>query len=311
MKILITGGGGFQGSHLAEHLLNLGHEISILNTYSVRSKNNLSVVVGKIKFFWGDVRDKDIVNEGVAGQDVIFHLAGNINVDQSLRDPLLFFNNNILGTYNVLEAVKENKCRLIFVSTCEVYGDGHDPRISPRLHEAAELRPNSPYAASKVAADRMCYAYFKSYGVDVTIVRPFNIYGERQKGGQFGAFIPILVESALNGKDLVIFGDGNSTRDYLHVSDIIQGYGIVLKNKSLADKVINFASARNVKIRDIAEYIAKKLNVKVVYGPARPAEVSRLPADISFARSLGFMPKVDLWQGIDNYINWVKENQNN
>lgn len=307
MKILITGGGGFQGSHLVEFLLKQGHEISILNTNSANSRNNLAGIIPQIKCFWGDVCDKNIVDESVLGQEVVFHLAGNINVDQSLQNPLLFFNNNILGTFNVLEAVKQNKCRLIFVSTCEVYGDGHDPRFTPMLHEAAELRPNSPYAASKTAADRMCYAYYKSYEVDVTIVRPFNIFGERQKGGQFGAFIPILVECALKGKDLVIFGDGNSTRDYLHVSDIIQGYNIILSSSILTGKVINFASGRNVKIKAIAEYVAKKLKVKVVYGPPRPAEVSRLPADISFAKSLGFTPQVDLWQGIDRYIDWVKK----
>lgn len=307
MRILITGGGGFQGSHLAEFLLRQGHKISVLNTVSANSKNNLAGIIDKIKIYWGDIRDKKMADESVAEKDIVFHLAGNINVDQSLQDPLLYFNNNILGTYNVLEAVRQNKSRLIFVSTCEVYGDGHDPRFTVRLHEAAELRPNSPYAASKTAADRMCYAYYKSYGVDVTIIRPFNIYGERQKGGQFGALIPILVEQALRGEDITIFGDGNSSRDYSHVSDIILGYNMVLNNDSLNGKVVNLASGKDFKIKDIAEYIAKKLNVTVNYGPARPAEVSRLPADVSFAKSLGYSPRVDLWQGIDRYIDWAKE----
>lgn len=308
MKILITGGGGFQGSYLVEYLLKAGHTISVLNTYSERSSANLENLGNKVKIWWGDVCDKDLVEKSIVNQDVVFHLAGNINVDQSLKDPLLFFNNNILGTYNVLEAVKRNNCRLIFISTCEVYGDGHDPKHTSLLHEAAELRPNSPYAASKAAADRMCYSYYQSFGTDVTIVRPFNIYGERQKGGQFGALIPKLVSQALRGDDLVIFGDGNATRDYFHVSDIIQGYVLVLADASLKGKVINFATGKNVRVKDIAEYIASKLKVKVVYGPPRPAEVSRLPADISFARSLGFNPQVDIWQGIDAYISWAKEN---
>lgn len=264
MKILITGGGGFQGSHLAERLLTAGHEVAVLNTRSLLSESNLAALGKPVKIFWGDARDRDFVRQSVVEQEVVFHLAGNINVDQSLQDPLLFFNNNILGAYNILEAVKSNRCRLIFVSTCEVYGDGHDPRYARCLHETAELRPSSPYAASKAAADRMCFAYFKSYGVDVTIVRPFNIYGERQKGGQFGALIPILVERALHGEDIIIFGDGSSTRDYLHVSDMVAGFTLVLNTASLKGHVINFASGCNVTIKDIADYIARQLRVRVV-----------------------------------------------
>lgn len=309
MKILVTGGGGFQGSHLVEYLVSIGHEISILNNRSLSSEKNLKNIVGRIHVTWGDMRVKETVDQSVAGQDIIFHLAGNINVDQSLQDPLLYFNNNILGTYNILEAVKKNRSRLIFISTCEVYGDGHNPAEISTLKESSELRPSSPYAASKAAADRMCYAYFKSYGVDVTIVRPFNIFGERQKSGQFGALIPIMVSRVLQGENITIFGDGSSTRDYTYVSDIIQGYSIVLNNREkLTGKVINFASGNNVKIKEIAEYIAKKMNAKVQYGPSRPAEVSMLPADISFAKSFGFSPRVSLWEGIDRYIEWAKQN---
>ena len=305
MKILITGGGGFQGSHLSQSLLEKGHEISVLNTHSETALRNITNIANKINLIWGDINDAELVKKSAAGQNVIFHLAGNINVDESLRDPLSYFNNNILGTYNILEAVKANNSRLIFISTCEVYGDGHD-REEKFITESTELRPKSPYAASKTAADRMCYAYFSSYNVDVTIVRPFNIYGERQKSGQFGALIPILVSRALKGENLVVFGDGTATRDYTHVSDIVRGYEMVLNNKSLTGKVVNFGSGESARIKDIAEYIAKKTNVKVVYGPPRPGEVTRLPADISFAKSLGYAPRVNIWEGIDRYIEWAQ-----
>ncbi|MDP3996375.1 MAG: NAD-dependent epimerase/dehydratase family protein [bacterium] len=307
MKILITGGGGFQGSHLTEYLISKGHDISVLNTYSEASKANLSQVKDKIDLIWGSITDKEIVDKSVRGQDVVFHLAAHINVDESLKeDPMVFFHGNILGTYNVLEAVKKNGNRLILTSTCEVYGDGHDLKDSELLDETAELRPNSPYAASKVAADRISYSYFKSFGVDITIVRPFNLFGERQKSGRFGALIPILVANAMRGEDLVIFGTGESTRDYTHVSDIIQAYDIVLNNgEALKGKAINFASGQNTKIKDIAEYIAKRFGVKVVHGPERPGEVLRFPSDISFAKSFGYSPKVSVWDGIDKYIEWA------
>lgn len=309
MKILITGGGGFQGSHLAESLLAKGHSVSVLNTYSEKAICNLSNIIDKVNLIWGSVTDKETVEKSVRGHAVVFHLAGHINVDESLQDPLAFFNTNVLGTYNVLEAVKKHGARLIYTSTCEVYGDGHNLKESALLNESSEMRPNSPYAASKAAADRICYSYFRSYGMDITIVRPFNIYGDRQKNGVFGALIPILTAKALNGEDLVVFGDGLAVRDYLHVSDIVQGYNLVLDNNNLKGKAINFASGQNNRIRDIAEYIAKKFGVKVVYGQPRSGEVSRFPADISFAKSLGFTPKVGIWEGIDLYIKWVIKNK--
>jgi len=309
MKILITGGAGFQGSHLAESLLDQGHEISILNTYSKTALSNLENVLDRVILIWGTVADKELVDKSVRGHDVAIHLAAHVNVDESLEDPSIFFYVNILGTFYVLEAVRKHNSRLIYISTCEVYGDGHTLKEGELLDESSELRPNSPYAASKASADRICHSYFKSYGTDVNIVRPFNLFGERQKSSRFGALIPILVSKALRGEDLIIFGDGNATRDYTHVSDIIEGYNIVLNTPTLKGKVINFASGTNTKIKDIVEYIAKKLNVKVRHSAPRPGEVSRFPADTSFARSLGYSPKVSIWDGIDRYIAWAKQNR--
>jgi len=306
MKILVTGGGGFQGSHLVEFFLKKGHEISVLNTYSEASKKNLANILPKINLIWGSVTDKEVVDTSIRGHDVVFHLAAHINVDESLKDPLVFLQANVIGMYNILEAVRKHGSRLILTSSCEVYGDGHELKKGEKLSETSELKPNSPYAASKAAADRLAYAYYKSFGTDVTIVRPFNLFGERQKNGTFGALIPILVAKAMRGEDLTIFGDGHAERDYTYISDIIQAYNIVLNNKNLKGKAINFASGKNTSVKDIAEYIAKKFKVKVVNGEARPGEVERFPADISFAQSLGYEPKVDIWEGIDRYIKWAK-----
>ncbi len=307
MKILVTGGGGFQGSHLVESLIDQGHDVSVLNTYSKKALYSLSNIKDKINLIWGSITDKELVNKSVRGHDVVFHLAARINVDESLKDPVAFFYANILGTYNILEATRENKNRLILISTCEVYGDGQNLKENEKLNETAELKPNSPYASSKAAADRISYSYFRSFDVDVTIVRPFNIYGERQKSGTFGALIPIVVAKALRGEDLTIFGDGSSTRDYSHIDDIIEGYSLILKNDSLSGKTVNLASGKNTSVKDIVEYIAKKLNVNVVHGDPRQGEVSRFPADISFAESIGYSPKIDIWEGIDRYIEWAKK----
>jgi len=306
MKILVTGGGGFQGSHLVEYLLDKGHEVSVLNTYSDKSIANLSQVLPKINLIWGSITDKELMDKSVRGHDVVYHLAAHINVDESLQDPLVFLNVNVIGTYNILEAVRKYGNRLILGSTCEVYGDGHKMKVGELLNEKTELRPNSPYAASKASADRLAYSYYKSYGVDVTIVRPFNVYGERQKSGLFGALIPILVAKAMKHEDLVIFGSGEATRDFSHVSDVIRGYGMVLERNDLKGEVINLASGQNTSVKDIAEYIAKKIGVQVLHGPARLGEVSNFLADISLAKSFGYEPKIGIWEGIDRYIEWIK-----
>lgn len=308
MKILITGGAGFQGSHLSEFLLKEGHEVTVLNTYSKEIEPNVAMLANKVRVIYGSVTDRTIVDKTVRGQDVVFHLAANINVDESLKNPLSFLDVNVMGTHYVLEAVKEHHVRLIYASTCEVYGDGHTLKEGELLDETAELSPNSPYAASKAAADRWCNAYHKSFGVNVTIVRPFNIYGERQKNGMFGALIPILVRRALRGETLTVFGEGTATRDYLNIDDLVQAYNLVLHHPELAGKAINFASGVNTQVKDIAEYIAKAFGANIEHGPARPGEVQRFPADISLARSIGFEPKVGIWEGIDRYIAWASEN---
>lgn len=312
MKILVTGGGGFQGSHLVELLLKKGHSVSVLNTYSEQAKKNLELVLKDINLIWGSVTDNELVEKSVRGHDAVFHLAAHINVDESRKNPKAFIDSNITATHFVLEAVRKEKTRLIYASTCEVYGDGHVLVGTEGLRENAELRPNSPYAASKAAADRMCHAYFKTFGVNVTIVRPFNVYGERQKSGMFGALIPILVAKALRGEDLAIFGDGMATRDYSHVSDIVNGYIMILENDSckLRGEAINLASGCETRIRDIAALIANELQVKIISCDSRPGEVSRFPADISLAKSLGYSPEVSIWDGISRYIEWAKIQKN-
>jgi dTDP-glucose 4,6-dehydratase len=290
-------------------LLAIGHQVTILNTLSVAAKHNMRHFAANelADIVFGSVTDWELVSKTAREHDVIFHLAANINVDKSLQDPRSFLETNVLGTYHVLEAARELGSRVIFASTCEVYGDGHSLAPDALLDETAELRPNSPYAASKAAADRLCYSYYRSHGMDVTMVRPFNIFGDRQKSGAFGALIPILVRRAIAGHDLTVFGDGSATRDYLHVSDVVEAYRLVLESPNLTGRAINFASGTNTSVRDIAEYIAAKFSARVVQGPARPGEVTRFPASIAAAKSIGFAPKVGIWAGIDRYIEWAKE----
>lgn len=283
MEILVTGGAGFQGSHLTESLLANGHWVTVLDKSSRNAVRNMQGFRShdRAAFISGSVTDGQTIDRAVRDHHVVFHLAAHVNVDQSLGDPESFLETNVMGTYRVLEAV--------------------------RRYEHAELKPNSPYGASKAAADRLCYSYFRSYGLDVTIVRPFNIFGVRQKAGRFGALIPRLVRQGINGEGLTIFGAGSATRDYLYVSDIVGAYNLVLRTPTLRGQAINFASGKDTRVRDIVEYVADKFGARIEHRDARPGEVQRFPADISLAKSIGFQPQVEIWDGIDRYINWAKD----
>lgn len=309
MEILVTGGAGFQGSHLTESLLANEHWVTVLDKSSRNAVRNMQGFRShdRAAFISGSVTDGQTIDRAVRDHHVVFHLAAHVNVDQSLGDPESFLETNVMGTYRVLEAVRRYRNRLIYVSTCEVYGDGHNLKEGERLDEHAELKPNSPYGASKAAADRLCYSYFRSYGLDVTIVRPFNIFGVRQKAGRFGALIPRLVRQGINGEGLTIFGAGSATRDYLYVSDIVGAYNLVLRTPTLRGQAINFASGKDTRVRDIVEYVADKFGARIEHRDARPGEVQRFPADISLAKSIGFQPQVEIWDGIDRYINWAKD----
>lgn len=303
MKILITGGAGFQGRHLVQHFLQQGHNLTIIDTLSHISERNIADFKDKISAVWGSITDKEIVDKTVRGHDVVFHLAARINVDESIKDPYSYIEVNVKGTLNVLEAVNKAGARLIHASTCEVYGA---PLSGGLINEHEELRPQSPYAASKASADRLCYAYFMTYGTKVTIVRPFNIYGEYQKEAQGGALIAILVKKAIEGKPLIVFGTGEQTRDYMHVSDLVRAYDLVFQHDELIGETINFGTGIETKVKDIAEFIAKQLSVPIEYGNSRPGEVERFACDVSKAKSLGFEPKMDIWDGIKRYIEWKK-----
>lgn len=304
MKILVTGGAGFQGSHLVELLFSEGYDdVTVLNTLTEQAVRNLEQMACKPRVVWGSVTDSEVVSKTVAGKDVVFHLAAHINVDESRVCPRQTFEVNLGGTCNILEAARACGARVIYSSSCEVYGT---PAEIP-IKESAELRPASPYAASKVAADRLCFAYASSYGLNVQIIRLFNVYGRRQKEGRYGAVIPIFVSKGLKGETLEVFGNGLQSRDYVHVFDAAEAYRKVLTSDCQTGEVINFATGVGTKIGDIAEAIAKSFGVKVNYIEPRPGEVTDMIGDNTKAIKLGWVPSVDIWEGLTDYISWRKQ----
>jgi dTDP-glucose 4,6-dehydratase len=300
MRILITGGCGFQGSHLAERWVDAGHDITILNSYSKISFRNIEAISDRITLVWGSVTDFEVVEKSVRDHEVVVHLAARISVDDSIDEPSRVLMANVIGTQNVLEAVRSAGARLLFASSCEVYGAAQSRFAS----ETQELRPHSPYAASKAAADRLCFAYHKTYGVNVTILRPGNVYGERQKSGKGGALIPILTDMAIAGKPLTVLGNGEQRREYVNIDDLVAAYDLILSREDLAGETINLGSGEVLSVKEIAEHIAEVFGVDIEYLAARLGEVAGFRLDSTKSHKLGFAPAVKFWDGLTRYLDW-------
>lgn len=305
MKVLVTGSCGFQGSHLVEALLGAGHTVIGLAIPSDVSFSNYNQYLADSAGYtqvWGSINDKDLVCRLIADVDLVYHLAAKINVDESIYEFENFYRTNIAGTSNILEGCRRSNAKLINTSTCEVMGEniGGGP-----MNETHPLLPHSPYAASKCAAERMCYAYYKTHGLDVKIVRPFNLFGERQKRFGAGAVIPIFFEKAISGNKLLVNGTGEQERDYIHISDVIRAYLHIMDNPTYTGRVVHVGSGIPRKIIDIAHKIVEIVGSgEVVHGPERPGEVSSFTADNSFIRSQGYEPEMDFDIGLRRYYDW-------
>ncbi len=305
-NILITGGAGFIGSHLSRYLIGKGHRITILDDFSNSSPSNIRDMLldKRVRLVKGDVRDAMLINDVTADMDTIFHLAAQIHIDKSILEPKYTFDVNALGTLNILEAgLKRDFRKIIFASTSEVYGTA----LKERIDEEHPLNPQSPYAASKAAADRMCYAYSKTYGMNVSIIRNFNTFGPFQKDTGYGSVIPIFIRRVLEGKPPLIYGDGTQTRDFMYIDDAIRAYDVIMNND--ADGALNFGSGRDITMNELADMIIRLCGKEMapVHVEPRPGEVMKLCADISKSRALGFEPKISLENGIKMLIDWTRK----
>jgi dTDP-glucose 4,6-dehydratase len=307
MRILITGGLGFQGQHLARRLVSLGYQVTLLASPRFSFKDiKQHELARSAEIVQADILDELVIDSLVARVDVVFHLAGKVNPRESLITPKMYFQSNIDGTLVLLEAVRKYQVRLLYVSSCAVYGDGSGLGNKGLFIEESPLVPVDPYGASKVAADRMCYAYHRSYGLDITIIRPFTTYGPGQPAGVFSGLIPAIAHRALAGQPLIVYGDGSAVRDFLYIEDLIDAYELLL-TQSTAGQVFNVASGRETKVIDVFNFIAQRFLVPVEYRPRNPTEVRRYAADISKISNLGFVPRVSLTEGLNLYLDSLQE----
>lgn len=300
MKYLITGAAGFIGSHIYEKLIHDQYPtILAVDDFSHPSKNPVKDKVQRL-----DISNPTLkLEELIKAVDVVFHLAAQIHVGLSIEKPVETMKTNYVGTQYILDYVNKWNKKMVFASTSEVYGTAQQDFID----EHHPLDCQSPYAASKVAADRLCYAYHKTYGTKVAILRNFNTFGKWQNDGSYGGVIAIFTRKALSGEPLEIFGDGRQTRDYMNVQDAMKGY-FMLSESNYWGHPVNIGSGKEISINELAEMIKAitKSNSPIVHKEPRAGEVRRLCADIKVAKSLGFESTTDFEKDLVEYIEWYK-----
>ena len=312
-KVLITGAGGFIGSHLAELCVDRGYSVRGLVRYN--SMNTWgwledSEYKDDIDIVSGDIRDFDFVYNALKGCDTVFHLAALIGIPYSYISPLAYIRTNVEGTYNILQASRMLDIeKVIVTSTSETYGSAQYVPID----EAHPLVGQSPYSASKIAADQLAISFYRSFNLPVRIVRPFNTYGPRQSAR---AVIPTVITQILSGQDEIRLGNLFPTRDFTFVKDTVTGFMAIAEEDSLIGQVTNIGSGYEISIEDMVKEIASVIgrDVKIITDNERvrpdKSEVDRLFCDnAKIKEATGWQPAYALSQGLRETVEWFKQRQ--
>jgi len=307
-RILITGGAGFIGSHLAEALVAQGDSVTIYDNLSTGYMNNLEPVLGRVEFVEADLRDPEAIGTAMRGQDFVFHEAALASVPRSVSDPVGCHENNATGTLNLLIAAREAGVkRVIYAGSSSAYGD---TEVSPK-HEELTPGPMSPYAVAKLVGEHYCRAFWEVYGMDTLTIRYFNVFGPRQDpDSPYAAVLPIFLSHLLRGEAPTIDGDGSHTRDFTYVDNVVAGNLKALSAERTEGNVVNVACGGSYSVQYLYEQILKTLglDIKAKYGPKRPGDVPHSSANIDKARGLiGYEPVVSFEDGLARTIEWYKK----
>ncbi|MBR3119219.1 MULTISPECIES: dTDP-glucose 4,6-dehydratase [Oceanobacillus] len=309
MKILVTGGAGFIGRWVVDRLLKDGHQVWVLDDLSNGRIENVKDMRNEknfMEFINGDIKDIRILNHLFINKfDICYHLAASINVQDSIDDPRTTFNNDVIGTFNILEQCKKNDVKVVFMSTCMVYERAWSEE---GINEANAVKPASPYAGSKLAAENMVLSYYYAYDLPVTIIRPFNTYGPYQKTGGEGGVVAIFLKNKLAGKPLQIYGDGKQTRDLLYVEDcarfvVESGY-----SNKVDGEIVNAGLGKDISINALAKLMVEdEDHIKHITHIHPQSEIPKLLCDYSKAKKLlNWEPKYSLEEGIKKTEEWIK-----
>jgi len=309
-QVLVTGAGGFIGSHLTEALVKAGAKVRVFIRYNSRDgRGNLEdlepKVLDQIEIIAGDLRDADVIERSVKGCDAVFHLGALVGIPYSYKNPREVVETNMLGTFNILTAARDHEVEnVVHTSTSEVYGSA---RYVP-IDEAHPLQGQSPYSASKIGADMLAESFHASFELPVVTIRPFNCYGPRQSAR---AIIPTLITQGLACKEIHL-GNTEARRDFTFVMDTVEAFMKAAQTPEAVGKVINVGSGQEISIGQLAQVIIATLQsaAKIVVDEARirpvRSEVNRLLADNRLAKeTLGWEPQVSLEEGIKRTVAWI------
>ena len=305
LKVLVTGGAGFIGSHLVDRLMLNGYEVVVLDDLSTGTLQNLRQHQGKPNFHFvkGDIRDTKTVEDAMADIEAVFHQAAITSVPFSLENPAVTREVNITGTLNLLKAgLAKGIKRFVYASTSAVYGEVARVPIT----ENVKPNPLSPYAKSKLAAETHCREFWRTQGLETVCLRYFNVYGPRQALGPYAGVIIQFLECLRNNRPPTIYGDGLQTRDFVYISDVIDATMIALDCKEAVGEVFNIGTSKATTINQLCEMLLRitgKLSIRPTHTDPRPGDIRHSQADITKAeRILNYRPAVSLDQGLRKLV---------
>jgi len=307
-KVIVTGGAGFIGSNLAEELAQRGNHVIVIDNLSTGNPENIQSITkaGQVDFIEGSITDLSLMQKSFSGVDYVFHQAALPSVPRSIEDPETTDSVNITGTLNVLIAARDNAVKkLVYASSSSVYGD------TPTLPKTEDMIPNplSPYAVTKLTGEYYCQVFTKIYNLKTVCLRYFNVYGPRQDpNSAYAAVIPLFINNVLSGKSPVIFGDGEQTRDFTFVKDVVEAN--IQAAESDVTGIFNLGNSQRVTINELTKLIrniAKRSDVKPIFDKPRPGDIVHSLADTSKAKAFGYDPRYTLEQGLKETVEFFNK----
>lgn len=291
-RILVTGGGGFIGSHIVDSLAG-DNDVRVLDDFSSGVKSN---VHSNATIIEGNIGDRAALERAMKGVDIVFHQAALVSVTQSIETPTESYKTNVSGTVGVLDCARQENTRVVLASSAAIYG----PPQSIPIHESHPKKPMSPYGLDKSVADQYAKLYHKQYGLETISLRYFNAYGPRQVADAYSGVVSIFLDQARNGKPITIEGDGAQTRDFVHVSDIVQA-NLLAASANVAGEAYNVGTGNSVSVLELAETIKQVTDSEseIIHTEPRSSDISNSRAEISkIEAELGYEPTVELESGL-------------
>jgi UDP-glucose 4-epimerase len=304
---LVTGGAGFIGSNIVEELLKKGHRVKVMDNFITGKRENIAPFLDDIELIEDDVRDFEAVKKAAKGADYVLHQAALRSVPKSVDDPVLTNDININGTLNILLASKKMGVkRVVYASSSSVYGDCD---VFPEKEDFVP-KPISPYAVSKLTGEHYGYTFSQTFGLEVVSLRYFNVFGPRQNPeSKYSAVIPAFISRMLKGKPPVIEGDGNQSRDFTYVGNVVDANLAAAKTKDISGEIFNIACGESYSVLYIVEHLNKLLGKKITpkFAPTRKGDVRKTIADISkMKKLLKVEPKVNFKSGLKKTLEWFQ-----